>query len=175
MTNNTQIVVCSNYSYYDDSQLWKFGDGTTSTEDSPYHKYESEGTFNITLIVMTKEGCIDSASFPTPVHVSFNPGTIKFPNAFVWNRTGPTGGYWQEGTVNDRIFRPHFENVLEYKLQIFNRWGVLIYESNDLQKGWDGYFGNGNLALQGVYVWKASGRFADGKYFDMVGDVTFLH
>jgi PKD repeat protein len=175
VTNTTQIVICSSFSYFADSQLWKFGDGTTSTDENPYHKYESEGAFKITLIVTSKEGCIDSASFPTPVHVSFNPGNIRFPNAFVWNRTGPNGGYWQDGNVDDRIFRPHFENILEYKLQIFNRWGVLIYESHDLHKGWDGYFGNANLALQGVYVWKATGRFIDGRYFDIVGDVTFLH
>jgi hypothetical protein len=175
VTNSAQIVVCSNYSYYADSQLWEFGDGTTSTEENPWHKYESEGTFKITLIITSKDGCIDSASFSTPVHVSFNPGEIKFPNAFVWNRSGPTGGYWQEGNVDDHIFRPHFENILEYKLQIFNRWGVLIYVSNELQKGWDGYFGNGNLALQGVYVWKATGRFIDGRYFDIIGNVTFLH
>jgi len=60
-------------------------------------------------------------------------------------------------------------------LQIFNRWGVLIYESHDLKKGWDGYSGSGDLASQGVYVWKATGRYADGEYFDKVGDVTFLH
>lgn len=175
VTNNSQIVVFSNYSYYDYSQLWKFGDGTTSAEENPWHKYESEGTYNITLIVTSKDGCVDSANFATPVQVKFNAGEIKFPNAFVWNRTGPNGGYWQEGNINDGIFRPHFVNVIEYKLQIFNRWGVLIYESHELQKGWDGYFGNGDLALQGVYVWKVIGRFTDGKYFDIVGDVTFLH
>jgi PKD repeat protein len=175
VTNNSQIVVFSNYSYYDDFRLWKFGDGTTSTEENPWHKYESEGTYSITLIVTSKDGCIDSSTFTTPVDVSFNLGKIKFPNAFVWNRTGPTGGYWQEGRVDDGVFRPHFENIIEYKLQIFNRWGVLIYESSDLQKGWDGYFGNGNLALEGVYVWKVKGRFIDGTYFDKVGDVTFLH
>ena len=142
---------------------------------NPFHKYESPGNYNVTLIVTTKDGCIDSAVYPTPVRVSYNPGKLLFPNAFVWNREGPTGGYWQEGNVNDQIFRPHFENIIEYKLQIFNRWGVLIYESKDLQKGWDGYFGNGELALQGVYVWKATGRYADGEYFDKVGDVTFLH
>jgi len=65
--------------------------------------------------------------------------------------------------------------VIEYYLQIFNRWGMLIYESRDLYKGWDGYFGSGNLAVQGVYVWKASGRYADGTYFNKIGDVTFLH
>ena len=68
-----------------------------------------------------------------------------------------------------------FENILEYKLQIFNRWGVLIYESYDLKKGWDGYTEDGNLAPQGVYVWKVTGRYADGEYFNKVGDVTFLH
>ena len=123
----------------------------------------------------SKDGCVDSSSFATPVNVKFNEGKLKFPNAFVWNRSGPTGGYWQEGNIDDGIFRPNFENIIEYKLQIFNRWGVLIYESNDLQKGWDVYFGNGNLALEGVYVWKAKGRYIDGRYFDKVGDVTFLH
>ena len=173
--NNSQIVIFSNFSSYNEFQLWRFGDGTTSTEESPWHKYESEGTYNITLIVTSKDGCVDSSSFATPVNVKFNEGKLKFPNAFVWNRSGPTGGYWQEGNINDGIFRPHFENIIEYKLQIFNRWGVLIYKSNDLQKGWDGYFGNGNLALEGVYVWKAKGRYIDGRYFDKVGDVTFLH
>ena len=42
-------------------------------------------------------------------------------------------------------------------------------------KAWDGYFGNGYLALEGVYVWKVIGRFVDGRYFTEVGDVTFLH
>jgi PKD domain/CHU_C Type IX secretion signal domain len=175
VTNNSQIVICTNFSYYAVSQLWEFGDGTTSTEENPWHKFKSEGTYNITLIVTSNDGCVDSSTFPTPVHVRFDVGKISFPNAFVWNRTGPNGGYWQEGTIDDEIFRPHFENVIEYNLKIFNRWGVLIYESNDLQKGWDGYFGNGNLALEGVYVWRATGRFADGKYFDKVGNVTFLH
>jgi PKD repeat protein len=175
VTNNAQVVVLSNYSYFDDSRLWRFGDGTTSTQDNPWHKYESEGTYDIILIVKTKDGCIDSANYITPVHVKFYVGNIKFPNAFVWNREGSTGGYWQDGSMNDGIFRPHFTNVIEYDLKIFNRWGVLIYESDDLHKGWDGYFGNGNLALQGVYVWRATGRYADGKYFDEVGDVTFLH
>lgn len=175
VTNNSQIVVFSNNSYFSDNQLWRFGDGFTSGEKNPFHKYESSGNYNVTLIVTTKDGCIDSAVFPTPVRVSFNPGKLLFPNAFAWNREGPTGGYWQEGNINDQIFRPHFENIIEYKLQIFNRWGVLIYESNDLKKGWDGYFGNEELALQGVYVWRATGRYMDGEYFDKVGDVTFLH
>jgi chitodextrinase len=177
VVNNEQIVIFYSNSHFAETYSWDFGDGQSSTEGNPYHKYENEGSYEVTLTVISKEGCIDSAKLETPVKVDWKTGTIRFPNAFKWNETGPTGGQWQDGVYSemDFIFRPFFENVLEYKLQIFNRWGVLIYESYDLHKGWDGYFGNGKLALQGVYVWKATGRYADGEYFDMVGDVTFLH
>lgn len=173
--NNSQIVIFTNFSQFGGSYLWNFGDGESSAAESPWHKYGSEGVYKVTLLVTSKDGCIDSMQFQSPVRVEFRTGEIKFPNAFKWNGSGPTGGYWEEGEINDNIFRPFFTNILEYKLQIFNRWGVLLYESEELQKGWDGYFGNLNLALQGVYVWKAVGRYADGTYFNKIGDVTFFH
>lgn len=175
--NNQQIVVFYNYSHYDSQYLWDFGDGNTSTEKNPYHKYKEPGSYEVSLTVISKDGCVDSSVLETPIRVEWKEGVLRFPNVFKWNETGPTGGYWTEGLnpQMDFVFRPFFENVIEYKLQIFNRWGVLIYESNDLYKGWDGYSRDGNLAVQGVYVWKVTGRYADGKYFDQVGDVTFLH
>jgi PKD repeat protein len=173
--NNSQIVVFTNFSFYGVSYLWNFGDGNISAEENPWHKYESGGIYNVTLAVTSKDGCIDSLKYKSPVVVDFKTGEIKFPNAFKWNLTGPTGGYWNDTQLDDNTFRPFYINVINYKLQIFNRWGVLIYESYDIHKGWDGYFGAGYLALQGVYVWKVTGQFADGTYFDKVGDVTFLH
>jgi PKD repeat protein len=173
--NNTQVVVFSNYSSFAVTYLWSFGDGKTSIEDSPWHKYETEGIYNVTLTVTSADQCVDSMKYKSPVVVKFKPGEIRFPNAFRWNLSGPTGGYWMEDQLTDNIFRPFFENIISYHLQIFNRWGVMIYESNDLYKGWDGYFGNGKLAVQGVYVWKVKGQFANGTYFTKVGDVTFLH
>lgn len=172
---NSQIVTFYNYSLYSESYLWDFGDGKGSTEQNPWHKYEAEGTYNVKLTVTSDDGCIDSTYYTSPVVVKYKTGDISFPNAFRWNRTGPTGGYWSESQMDDAVFRPFFTNILDYKLQIFNRWGVLIYESTDLHKGWDGYFGTGNLATQGVYVWKAKGQYSDGSYFNKVGDVTFLH
>ena len=172
---NSQVVVFQNYSMYGVSWLWNFGDGSTSVEENPWHKYEADGRYDVSLIVTSKDGCTDSAEYISPIIVEYKTGEIVFPNAFRWNKTGPTGGYWKEYELNDFTFHPFFTNVIEYHLMIFNRWGVLIYESDDLYKGWDGYFGSGNLAVQGVYVWKAIGRYADGAYFTKVGDVTFLH
>ena len=175
VVNNSQVVVFTNLSFNGVSWIWDFGDGNTSIEESPWHKYDFEGIYKITLLVTSKDGCRDSVMYKSPVVVDYKTGNIRFPNVFKWNGTGPTGGYWEENQLNDNIFRPFVTNVIEYKLQIFNRWGVLLFESSELQKGWDGYFGNANLALQGVYVWKAVGRYADGNYFNKIGDVTFLH
>jgi PKD repeat protein len=175
VTSNSQIVVFTDYSFYAVSWYWNFGDGNNSVEENPWHKYESEGVYNVTLTVRSKDECADSLIYISPVKMDFKNGTIAFPNAFRWNRTGPTGGYWGENQPDDNIFRSFFTNVISYKLQIFNRWGVLIYESTDLHKGWDEYFKSGDLANQGVYVWKAKGQYANGTYFDKVGDVTFLH
>jgi PKD repeat protein len=177
IVNNEQIVVFYNYSYYDSLNLWRFGDGGTSTEKNPYHKYENPGSYTVSLITTSSDGCIDTTFLETTIIVDWKTGYINFPNVFKWNGTGPTGGQWQEGVYPemDYVFRPFSENIMEYNLQIFNRWGVLIYESNDLHKGWDGYSEDKNLAQQGVYVWKVTGRFADGEYYTKVGDVTFLH
>jgi hypothetical protein len=177
VTNNNQIVIFTNHSYFGESYLWNFGDSTSSSDVNPYHKYEKPGSYTVKLFAVSADGCVDSAFLNTPVVVDWKTGDINFANVFKWNESGPTGGIWREGAHSDmdKVFRPFFENVIEYKLQIFSRWGVLIYESDDLAKGWDGYRDDGTLAPQGVYVWKVTGRFADGDYFTRIGDVTFLH
>ncbi|MCA1757921.1 MAG: PKD domain-containing protein [Bacteroidales bacterium] len=177
VVNNKQIVIFSNSSQYDSTYLWRFGDGETSTEESPWHQYKEPGEYNVWLTVTSADGCIDSTRLETPIFVKWLDGDINFANAFRWNRSGPTGGRWQEGVYDgmDFVFRPFVENVISYQLQIFNRWGVLIYESRELNNGWDGYIKEGTLAPQGVYVYKVTGQYADGSYFEKVGDVTFLH
>jgi len=75
--------------------------------------------------------------------------------------------------MDTRIFRPYAQGVAEYKLEIYNRWGVLIFESNDVNHGWNGYL-QGQPAKQDVYIWKAKGRFTNGRPFEVSGDVTLI-
>jgi len=65
------------------------------------------------------------------------------------------------------------EGVVEYNLYIYNRWGELMFESKDVDVGWDGYY-NGKLCPQDVYIWKVEGKFINGKTFEKTGDVTLL-
>jgi len=152
---------------------WDFGDGTpTDTLVNPLHTYDEMGEYRISLTARTKEGCIDVASKFPAVWV-LGPGEIKFPNAFVPNPGGPSGGYYDDVDYKNEVFHPYAEGVMEYKLYIFNRWGEQLFTSDDIKIGWDGYY-NEKLCPQDVYVWRAIGSFANGKQFDLRGNVTLL-
>lgn len=125
--------------------------------------------------LLTSKSANDTVNALGPSDPSTIPGSIEFANAFRWNRTGPTGGYWNGDIADDHVFRPIYANVSSYKLEIYNRSGYLIYKSTDLHKGWDGYLKNGSLAFQGVYIWKVSGKYGDGSSFNKAGDVTFIY
>lgn len=153
--------------------LWNFGDGQTSTEYNPKYQYTVTGTYDISLEASSEHGCTDKLTKPGLVTV-VGKGLILFPNAFEPDMSGSNGGYYalSEPEMN-YVFHPFWDGVISYKLEIFNRWGALIYISEDVMKGWDGYF-QGRLSQQGVYVWKCTGVFSNGKTFSMVGDVTLL-
>ncbi|MGC9342959.1 MAG: PKD domain-containing protein [Bacteroidales bacterium] len=154
---------------------WEFGDGNSSTDLNPSHVYGAEGMFDISLYAWNEYECPDTITLERFIEVTQSEGDLIFPNAFRWNGSGPTGGYWSEGKIDNSVFHPHFENVATYSLAIYSRWGELIYESDDLYKGWDGYTKDGDLSPQGVYVFKAWVEFLDGRKEFVVGDVTFLH
>ena len=66
-----------------------------------------------------------------------------------------------------------YEGVEDYRLQVFNRWGELVFETTDVKRGWDGYY-RGSPAKQDVYAWKAYARFSDGRETTLSGDVTLI-
>ncbi len=114
---------------------------------------------------------------PTSTHSSPPPPppqyTIQFPNAFTPNANGPTNGYYTPGLPNNDVFYPVYKGVVEYHLSIFNRRGELIFESNEINIGWDGYI-NDHLAAQGVYVWKANGKYSNGQSFTKFGNIMLI-
>jgi PKD repeat protein len=169
-----QEIKLFNLSEHGTTYLWDFGDGNTSTEESPRYLYSELGTYDISLDVWTENGCTDRLVKPAAVTV-LGRGLIMFPNAFKPILTGPSGGYYTMGEPekND-IFHPYWEGVEEYHLLIYSRWGELVFSSDDVNIGWDGYL-DGQLASQDVYAWKCSGIFSNGKPFNLIGDVTLLH
>ncbi|HQG76595.1 MAG TPA: PKD domain-containing protein [Bacteroidales bacterium] len=173
---NDKNVRCFNLSQGGSTYLWDFGDGETSTEAEPVHKYMKEGVYDISLTVTSANGCTDQYILSPAVTV-LPVGELRYPTVFIPNKTGPiersdlpTGGL-----ETDQFFYPPIRQlVLDYKLQIFNRWGVLIFETHDINTPWNGYY-KGELCPQGVYVWLVEGKFADGKPYKKAGNITLLH
>jgi len=180
---NDEKVRMFNLSQGADSYLWEFGDGDTSKVKDPYHKYLEEGIYDVTLWAYINN-VIDGVTITCSDKYVLSPGVtvepagvLRFSTVFTPNKDGeinmdhlPTGG-----TEVDQFFYPPIrEKVVGYKLQIFDRWGVLIFESRDINIPWNGYYHN-KLCAQGVYIWYVEGKYANGTPFKKVGDVTLLH
>lgn len=143
--------------------IWYFDDGTYSTLQNPSHTFPDTitQTYNVTLIVQNEFGCIDSITKPVtiiPEHV------IYFPNAFSPENNG----------TND-YFYIQFSNIQtqDFIIRIFNRWGQMIYESQNPHFKWDGKY-NGNIVPPDVYTFVI--QFRDPRNFlhEYRGFITVL-
>lgn len=163
-----ETMVTDNTSQGAVNYQWDFGDGTTSTQFEPVHLYSNIGTYTVQLIAINQYGCTDT----TQQEVTAT-SDITFPNAFTPDPDSPNGGTYSYSDLSNNVFFPYTAGVDEFHMQIFNRWGELIFETFDINIGWDGYY-RGKLCQLGVYVWKADVGFIDGRKFSVAGDVTLL-
>jgi PKD repeat protein len=151
---------------------WDFGDGSTSEFFEPSHIYSKFGNCNVRLVVYSDWGCSDSVTVFNAL--SGSQYFINFPNAFIPNVQGPSGGYYSSKSDEAaQVFHPSYSGVSDYQLKIFSKLGIQIFESNDINLGWDGY-NNGQLCEPGVYIWKVRVKFRNGEPFIKMGDVTLL-
>ena len=161
-----------NQSVNADEFYWDFGDGSNSSEHSPIHIYDTPGTFPVTLISNNQYNCPDTLTLSDAVFVETG-GSINFPNAFTPDPLGAGDGNYDPTNLDNNVFFPIHHGVEDYTLQIYNRWGELVFQTNDVNEGWNGYY-KGQLAQQDVYVWKVKATFIDGSTHIEAGDLTLL-
>ncbi|MFH2096087.1 MAG: PKD domain-containing protein, partial [Bacteroidota bacterium] len=146
------LIFFTNYSLLNDTNYWAFGDGDSSNAVHPYHQYPiyPTGTYNVELIVATNKGCRDTAYSTIIVKDEF---TFYAPTAFSPDFDGTNDYFVVKGNGIDNS---------NFKLYIYDRWGEIIFESDDLYDGWDGRVKGGALAKNGTYTWLCI-------YFDLYG------
>lgn len=144
-----------------------------STEKHPTWFYEAEGFYYVALIAESNLGCYDTVVHSIPIHV-LGEGSIQFPTAFTVDPSGARDEWVSDpADMDTRIFRPYAKGVENYKLEVYNRWGVIVFESIDVNHGWNGYL-QGQPAKQDVYIWRAKGRYTNGQPYEESGDVTLI-
>lgn len=147
------------------SAFYEMGNGQVNTLLNGQYIYPSPdtGTYIISQIVINEFGCTDTAFSTIRL---FGETSLYVPTAFTPNDDGK----------ND-VFRAYGFHVFEYELQIFNRWGELIFETDDIMEAWNGTKFNegGPICKSDVYVWRIAYRDIDRVRHRIRGRVTLLN
>ncbi|MDG1036242.1 MAG: PKD domain-containing protein, partial [Crocinitomicaceae bacterium] len=168
VTNIMTEVLFLNESQNATDYSWDFGDDTAGSSDvNPSHVFPDQEAdiYNVELIANTPLGCADTAY----ALITVNEEVLCYvPNTFT-----------PDGDQFNQYFQPVFASGYDpsdFKLLIFNRWGEVIWESNDASIGWDGtYGGNQDLVQSGTYAWKIEfGSSQTDENFVLTGHVTLL-
>lgn len=142
----TQVLIEETVSFQNQSTnstnwQWDFGDGITSTDQHPTHIYEDVGNYIVTLIAINENGCHDTTTYLLVVGSEI---LLFAPNAFTPDDDShnPVWQYHISGINSDK-----------FSVEIFNRWGELIWTSHTPNEPWDGFY-NGTIVQDGIYTWK---------------------
>ena len=133
--------------------LWDFGDGTTDFGPNVTHTYRDTGVFFVTLTQRNEQGCFDQEIKEVFVAPVVN---LVFPNAFT-----------PDGDDKNDFFRSQglFSLLRDYELLIFDRYGKIVFKSENPEEGWNGRLNNtGQLLPLGVYSYLSTyevPRFGD--------------
>jgi gliding motility-associated-like protein len=139
------------------------GDETTLV--NPIHQYVEVGAYEITLIGTNDFGCSATISRFVEVLEDF---AVYFPNAFTPNGDGLNDTFQPSGIGIDPS---------DYFMQIYDRWGKLVFETDEWSKGWDGKIENkyGESEQSGnVYVYKMRIKDFRGDYHKFNGTATLV-
>ena len=142
---------------------WDLGDGTfANTRDVVEHKYNDTGSYNVMMIVFdNNNGCPDTTI--KIARIQGQPGYLFVPNAFYPNSL----------QVQFRNFKPVGKGLAEYKFQVFDAWGKLLFETMELDAagspviGWDGTDMKTKKPMpQDAYAWRIVAKFRNGRQWD---------
>ncbi|HXC03991.1 MAG TPA: gliding motility-associated C-terminal domain-containing protein, partial [Bacteroidia bacterium] len=144
------------------SWSWNFGNGSTATGQNPEYIFPSSGTYTVTETVTDSLGCRSSSTTLVVIHDQAS--WIVVPNIFTPNGDG----------VND-TWQVSYQNLQDFDVKIFDRWGVELAHLTSPGESWDGHTVAGNMASDGTYYYILTATGGDGKKYTLTGYTMLLH
>jgi len=145
---------------YKDVTTWTWEiNGTLFGEKSPTYIFDAQGKYPVTLMVTTSHGCKDTLTKVLNIKDEF---LLFVPNVFTPNGDG----------LNDLLSAKGI-GIKTFELLIFDRWGEVIFMSNDINKAWDGTF-KGKMCQDDIYVYKIEAVDMNSMKHTKTGHVTLL-
>ena len=142
---------------------WAFGTGDSSVIQNPVYTYADTGLFPIKFTVFNNFGCKGTVE-----------GTILINGIFSFY--APTAFTPNNNDVNDEfIVKGEGIDLSTFEMKIFDRWGELLYRTEDINRGWNGTINNaGSEPKQDEYIWKVNFRDFSNKQHSYIGHVLLL-
>ncbi len=132
---------------------WDFGDGYSSNDHSATHTYQTGGEYVVTLTATNEYGCSDTYDYLVRID---NTTYVFVPNTFTPDNDG----------LND-LFIPVFSSLDEirtYSFEIVNRWGDIVFATDNPEEGWQGNVHNGEHYVHNDYfTWTIVLQFKNGQ------------
>lgn len=163
VTTFNKVVDFTNLSQDAAGYTWDFNGTFRTIEPSPTFTFRDTGLHVITLIAIHQSGCRDTVSARIDVEPKV---TYYLPNAFTPNNDSNNDTYKGVG---------FFTGMTDFQMNIWNRWGEKIFETNDPDQGWNGLKNNtGQPAPNGVYVVTVQYVDPRGRPFELNGVATVV-
>jgi gliding motility-associated-like protein len=165
-------IACDGQVYFRNTSIggqnfqWEFGDKSSSAEKNPAHLYSDVKDYNVLLVAFSKNGvCKDS--FESLIKLSKNNNLVIFPNVFTPNNDNNNDNF-NIGYDTSKVGKVE---VLTFK--VYNRWGHLVYDNNDVINGWNGLY-KGQESPAEVYAYYIQLRVNNCNIIEDKGNVTLI-
>jgi gliding motility-associated-like protein len=142
------------------SYLWKFSATDSSSAKNPVFTFNFKGKYPVKLTIVSSAGCADTLTKIIEVDKDVN-HKLFIPNVFTPNNDDP---------FNKKFVVKGLSPCYSYIIDIYNRWGQLMYHSSGLNLEWDGYY-HGVLVPEGDYYYVFQGK-QEGK---LEGTITVIY
>ncbi len=140
---------------------WNYGDGTSSASNLSPYTYADTGAYVITLITSNQFNCSDTTYQTVIIEPDF---IFYIPNVFTPNDDGLNDSFTGKGI-----------SIIKFEMTIFDRWGNLIYYTDNINKPWDGKVNHGTeITQQDVYVYAVNVTDFKNRLHKYKGVVTLI-
>jgi gliding motility-associated-like protein len=136
---------------------FNFGDGNIYSDSMVTHVYEQPGKYIFNYLVTSEFGCATVDQKEIWIKADF---LFFAPTSFTPNADGLNDGFYI-----------HVNGVKKYEINIYNRWGEIVFRSNNATSTWDGKHKGSNAPI-GLYTWRVGIETIDGLYERRVGKVN---
>ncbi len=139
---------------------WNFGDDSFAYEPNPTHLYDGLDSYLVSLLIVNEIGCSDISYY------TIQPAPFMYiPSAFTPNGDG----------IND-VFKVVAVGAASFEINIFNRWGDVVYSSSDTEEAWVGDTrSNGTYFIEdGIYNYVVKVRGYNSEAIEKSGTIQLM-